>query len=309
MWFIGTAKIGTHALGQLLGRKQSVGFNDGPLAMDPLRLYGVEPGTFGRQKAWEDADTLALGFHLGIVLAYPGANDLASMPGSIVPNEQPSSLPLLCQALTAPVEKLGRNVADRASADKAQPHLFPYGIVGGPLLPEDTITGEGFGVRISFLPRLLDQTHWLVFILPSVHARQGKATPPDFIEEANRPIWLLTRPGDQPISCCFFLRYRGSGLVIQGLARFQLVFSRLRARRTLSSEIRVRVIPCSKLIWAANSRVQVLRSWPKSCGLRCRRSLRRSAPSSENAVWSRWGREEPSHRTASPEVLKPWITL
>src|SRR2546426_4433842 len=119
MCFIGTAKMGTHTLSQLLSRKQPVGFNDGPLAMDPLRLNGVEPGTFGRQKEREDADTLALGFHLGIVFAYPSANDLAPMPGSIVPNEQPGSLPLLCQALTAPVEKLGRNVADWASADKA----------------------------------------------------------------------------------------------------------------------------------------------------------------------------------------------
>lgn len=198
--------MGTHALSQLLSRKQPVGFNDGPLAMDPLRLDRVEPGTFRRQKARQNADTLALSLHLGIVLAYPGAHDLAHMPGSIVPNEQPGSFPLLCQALTAPVEKLSRNVADWTPGDKAQPHLLPDWIVRGPLLPEDSITGEGFGVRIPFFPRLLDQTHWPVLTLPGVHAGQGKATPPDFIEEANRPIWLHTRPGDQPISCRFFLR-------------------------------------------------------------------------------------------------------
>src|SRR5436305_6031084 len=111
MCFIGTSKMGTHALSQKLRRKQPVGFNYGSLAMDPLRLNGIEPGTFGRQKAGQDADTLALSFHLGIVLAYPSAHQLAHMPGSIVPNEQRGSLPLLCQALTAPVEKLGRNVA------------------------------------------------------------------------------------------------------------------------------------------------------------------------------------------------------
>jgi hypothetical protein len=45
--------------------------------------------------------------------------------------------------------------------------------------------------------------------------------------------------------------------------------SRLRARRTLSWETSWSMRPCSKLTRAANCRVQVLRSWPKSRGLRC----------------------------------------
>ncbi len=77
--------MGTHALSQLLSRKQPVGFNYGPLAMDPLRLNRVEPGTFGRQKARQDADTLALSFHLGIVFADPGAHELAHMKGEHCP--------------------------------------------------------------------------------------------------------------------------------------------------------------------------------------------------------------------------------
>lgn len=65
----------------------------------------------------------------------------------------------------------------------------------------------------------------------------------------------------------FFRRYCGSGLVIQCLARFQLVFSRLRARRTLSSEIGTATMPCSKQTWATSSNVQVPRSLPNSWGL------------------------------------------
>jgi hypothetical protein len=38
-------------------------------------------------------------------------------------------------------------------------------------------------------------------------------------------------------------------------------------------------------------------------------SLRRSARWCVKAVRSRWGRDEPSCRTASPAALKPWITL
>jgi hypothetical protein len=124
-------------------------------------------------------------------------------------------------------------------------------------------------VGVSLLPGLLHQTHRMVLVLPGVHARQGKATPPHLVEIANGPVRLLTGPADQPVASVFFSRYCGSGLVIQCLARFQLVFSRLRARRTLSSETSWEMIPCSKLTWAASSRVQVLRSWPKSRGLRC----------------------------------------
>src|SRR5438270_13180094 len=105
----------------------------------------------------------------------------------------------------------------------------------------------------------------MVFVLPGVQTRQGKATPPHLVLEANGPGRFGAGPGDQPVACVFFSRYCGSGLVIQCLARFQLVFRRLRARRTLSSETGVAIMPCSKLTWAASSRVQVLRSWPKSC--------------------------------------------
>jgi len=38
-------------------------------------------------------------------------------------------------------------------------------------------------------------------------------------------------------------------------------------------------------------------------------SLSRSAPSCVKAVRSRWGREDPSCRTCSPEALNSWITL
>src|SRR5260370_40726415 len=107
----------------------------------------------------------------------------------------------------------------------------------------------------------------MVFVLPGVHARQGKATPPHLVEEPDRPARLLASPSNQAVTGVFFSRYCGSGLVIQCLARFQLVFSRLSARRTLSSETSWEMIPCSKLTRRANCRVQGLRSWPKSCRL------------------------------------------
>ena len=50
MGFIGTAKVGTDALGQLLGREDPIGFNDLPFAMDPFGFNRIEPGTLRRQR-------------------------------------------------------------------------------------------------------------------------------------------------------------------------------------------------------------------------------------------------------------------
>src|SRR6266568_1323067 len=248
--------------------------------MHPLGLDGIEPGTFGRQKERQNAYSFAGLSDLLVVLTNPGAYLLADMPGGVIPDQQPGGLALGLQPCATPLQKWDGQRTHRTTRDEAKRHLAPNGIALGSLLPQDPITGQGFGIRIAFLPHLFHQAHWVLLLLPGMHARQSKATPPDLVEEANRPVWLLTTPGNQAVACVFFSRYCGSGLVIQCLARFQLVLSRLRARRTLSSETGVAIIPCSKLTWAANSRVQALRSLPKSCGLRCNKSLRRSAPSS-----------------------------
>src|SRR5260370_4866197 len=309
MRFIRIAKMRTNAFSQRLRGKQPVGFHHSALAMDPLGFNRVEPGTCGRPETRQEAAAFAFSCDLGVVCADPSAHELAHMPGGVVPNEQPRPFPLSLHLVTPPLQKLRGELADGAPRDKPQRHPIANRLICWPALPQHAIARQRFGVGVSLVPGLLHQMHGMVFVLPGVQARQRKATPPHLVEIANGPVRLRTGPGDQAVACVFFSRYCGSGLVIQCLARFQLVFSRLSARRTLSSEISWAMIPCSKLTWAASSRVQVLRSWPKSRGLRCNRSLRRSAPSAVKAVRSRWGREEPSCNTASPAALKPWITL
>jgi hypothetical protein len=146
-------------------------------------------------------------------------------------------------------------------------------------------------------------------VLPGAHARQSKAAPPDLVQKADGPGRLLAGPSNQPVASVFFSRYCGSGLVIQCLARFQFVLSRLRARRTLSLETSVAMMPCSKLTCAASSKVHTPRSRPSSCGLRCKRSCNRRHPSSVNVVRRWWGREEPSCSTSNPVALKSLMTL
>jgi hypothetical protein len=301
--------MSTNTLGQLFGGKQAIGFHNSLFCMHPPGLDGIKPGTFGGQKERQNAHPFALLLDLLVVLPDPGPHSFAVMPGGIIPDQEPVPLALLLQLGADPFQKLGGDGADRAPIHKAQRHLVANGSDQRTLLPEDSIAGQGLRVRIILLPDLLHQANWFVFALPGRKGGQGKAAPPDFVQKADGPAWLRARPGNQSVACVFFSRYCGSGLVIQCLARFQLFPNLPRARRTLSPETRWGVSPCWKLIWAAKDKVHTLVSRPKSWGLRCRRSRSARSVSSGKVVRSRWGREEPSSRTAKPTALKPWMML
>src|SRR6266536_3156942 len=270
MRFIGTSKVSTDALGQLFGGKQPIVLNHVAFAMDPFRLNRVEPGALRRQQKGQDTHARARLLDLLVVVANPGAHGLTLMPGGIIPDQEPVGFALREQTLAAPVQELRRERAHWSSGDKAQPHLLTPGLLRRPLLPQHAIASQCFGIRVFFFPRLFDEAKGMLRILPSVQTRQGKATPPHLILETNGPVRLLAGPGNQAVACVFFCRYCGSGLVIQCLARFQLVLSRLSARRTLSVDTAVAMIPCSKLTWAASAKVHTPRSLPKSRGLRCK---------------------------------------
>ncbi len=62
-------------------------FGDLPLAMDPLWLNRVKPGTFGGPQARQDAHPLASLLDRLIVAAQPGANHLTLVPGGVVPDQ------------------------------------------------------------------------------------------------------------------------------------------------------------------------------------------------------------------------------
>ncbi len=309
MRFIRTAKVSTDPFSQLASGQQPVVLDHVALGMHPLGFNGIEPGALCRQQERQNAHALAGLLDLLVVLADPGTYSLTLVPGGIIPDQEPVRLALCEQALATPLQELGGEGAHRASGYEAQPGLRAVRRIGRPVLPEDAITGQRLGVRVVLAPGLLYQSYRLILALPGGHLGQRKATPPDFIAKADRPAWLLAGPGDQAVARVFFCWYCRSGLVIQCLARFQLVFNRLSARRTLSSEMGVVMMPCSKLTWAARSRVHVPRALPKARGLRCSRSFRRTSPSSEKLVCSRWGREEPSCSTESPVALNSWITL
>ena len=239
--------MSTNAFSQLLGRKQPIRFHNRLFGMDPFGFNGVEPGALSGQEERQDAHALARLFDLLVVLADPGANHFTDVPGGIVPDQEPVTRALGCQALTTILQELNADRTHRTSRDEAQPGLGTVGILRGSCLPQDAIAGQGPGVRVVLLPALFDQANGMLCTLPGVETGLGKATPPYFVQKADGPVGLLASISNQAVTSFFLSRYCGSGLLIQCLARFQLVFKDLSARRTLSSETSVGVIPRSKL--------------------------------------------------------------
>lgn len=62
--------------------------------MHPLGLDGIEPGVLRWESEGQNTYTFARLFDLPIVFSDPGSHDLAAMPGSIVPDEQPGRFAL-----------------------------------------------------------------------------------------------------------------------------------------------------------------------------------------------------------------------
>jgi len=64
------------------------------LGIHPLGFDGIEPGALGGQQERQNPNAFAGLIHLLIVLANPGANGLALMPGGIIPDQEPVCLAL-----------------------------------------------------------------------------------------------------------------------------------------------------------------------------------------------------------------------
>ena len=96
--------MGTNTLHYLLSRQLARRLNNRPLAVQPRRLYRIEPRTLHRQTALQDANP-ALALHLPIVGADPTTHLLANVPGGIVPDQHPDPLALKSKPLKHPFEK------------------------------------------------------------------------------------------------------------------------------------------------------------------------------------------------------------
>jgi len=160
---------------QLARRQQASPFHHGPFAMHPLGFDRIEPGASRRQLESQEAHPRACLFDLLMAFSDQGLHDFAEMPGGMIPDQQPGVLPLRRQLLAAPVEKLSGDVADWTHSHKTKPYLIALRIVWLPLLPQDAITDQRFGIGVALFSGLFFQTHRILFTLPGVHARKSKA--------------------------------------------------------------------------------------------------------------------------------------
>ena len=69
---------------------------------------------------------------------------------------------------------------------------------------------------------------------PAGQGGEREPTPPGLIGEAQHPLWMPGCQADEPVAWRFLNAYGGSGLVLQRVARRQLLPNRLRAWRMVS---------------------------------------------------------------------------
>ena len=88
MWFIRASKVATDAFSKQLSCKQAIMLNHVAFAMHPFGPGRIEPGTLRWQQERQNPNACGRLLHLLIVLANPGTNGLALMPGGIIPDKE-----------------------------------------------------------------------------------------------------------------------------------------------------------------------------------------------------------------------------
>jgi hypothetical protein len=93
--------------------------------MHPFGFNGIEPRTLLGQEKRQDTYPFASLLHELIMGTYPGTNELADVPGGMIPNQEPGGFAPRRQPLRAPLQKLGRDATHGTGA----PHVFAKGMV------------------------------------------------------------------------------------------------------------------------------------------------------------------------------------
>src|SRR5215210_7267412 len=145
-----TAEDLAHSIRKLVSREHQIGLNHIALAVDPFRLYRVEPRTLLGQKAGHYAHSTPALPDLSVVGCDPFLDELGLVPGGIVPDQHQSFLAQLFELLAAPREELRGYGAHRAAIDEAQP-----GATSSQLRQIEPVTGESLRVRVILLRFLL----------------------------------------------------------------------------------------------------------------------------------------------------------
>src|SRR5438445_10317448 len=86
--FMRAVERSADALDELVSRQQTGGLDHPPLAVDPLGLDGVQPGTLDRQVTRDDPHAVAGQLDLAVVGPDPGPDFATDILGRVVPDQQ-----------------------------------------------------------------------------------------------------------------------------------------------------------------------------------------------------------------------------
>src|ERR671911_2727646 len=149
MLVVRTSKCRAYSVGQLIGTKQTVGFDHFSLAMYPFGLHSVEPRALLGQQTADDPHPLLLAlFQSPVALADPPSDLAAYVPTGVVPDQHQHLLADGCQLLATPVQKARGYTAHRTIINEPKPTLFELGHV-------QPVARDSLRVRISSFERLL----------------------------------------------------------------------------------------------------------------------------------------------------------
>ena len=196
-----TAIVGIDPCFQFGGTQQPARFRDGPLAMHPFRFNRVEPRTFARQVADDNAHARGTPLDLLIMVAYPVLHGPAAVPGGVVPDQQQRGEALRGELCRAPGQQIDRHRTHGAPGHKPEPHLIG---LQWSRPQQQAITGQRLGIRIVRGPAQLLQLVRGFGVRPAMLVGLGQATPPDFVAKAQSPRGLRHRPLHQLVTPFFF---------------------------------------------------------------------------------------------------------
>src|SRR5215208_2900784 len=186
MLVVRTSKCRAYSVGQLIGTKQTVGFDHFSLAMYPFGLHSVEPRALLGQQTADDPHSLLLALFQSPVAPTDPPSDLpAYVPTCVVPDQHQHLLADGGQLLAAPLHK-------------AQPRIFELGYV-------QSVAGDGLRVGVVLFDRLLYKTKRLASFAKAVQVRLPHSAPPALVLKADHPIDLILGQVHQSVAPPFFL--------------------------------------------------------------------------------------------------------
>jgi hypothetical protein len=132
MFFVSTTEDFADPVCELVSTEQPLGLYYLAFGVDPLGLYGVEPGALGWQQARHYPNPAAAFFDTAVVGDDPISHQMALVPRSVVPDQKKSLLAPPSKLLAAPSEKPGGYGAHGTAIHEPKPSLFELRQVQSP---------------------------------------------------------------------------------------------------------------------------------------------------------------------------------